>query len=212
MQFLSKNPDSAILKTGQKYKSSSARSNQKLKQALLKEQQGFCAYSEKYISEIDSVDVEHFNPALKEQDDYFNYYAVLRYCNQYKQHLYSKFAESEFFKTLFFQDPQQLHSRIQYFQDEVGGMYDSVDPQDRDAQNLIEYLGWNSSALLSERKKHLARLKSWMKDAGYESVEAQITFLRKDPTHLSYITMLERELNLPLLTLLDEIPTEQAEQ
>lgn len=212
MQFLSKNPNSDILKESLKYKSSSGRSNQKLKQALLNEQQGFCAYSEKYLSPLDSVDVEHFNPALKEQDDYFNYYAVLHSCNQHKQHLYPKFAESDFFKTLFFQDPEQLHSRIQYFKDEVGGMFDSVDPEDRDAQNLIEFLGWNRPELLSERKKHLARLKSWMKDAGYESVEAQITFLRKDPTHLSYITMLERELNLPLLTLLDEIPTEQAEQ
>jgi len=211
MQFLSKNPDSAILKEGQKYKSSSGRSNQKLKQALLKEQQGFCAYSEKYISEIDSVDVEHFNPALKEQDDYFNYYAVLRYCNQYKQHLYPKFAESEFFKTLFFQDPEQLHSRIQYFKDEVGGMFDSVDPEDHDAQNLIEYLGWNSHALHSERKKHLESIQAIMQDAGYDSAESQLAFFKKFRDRLSFITMLEKELSLPLLALLNQIPPEQKE-
>jgi hypothetical protein len=211
MQFLSKNPDSDILKESLKYKSSSGRSNQKLKQALLKEQQGFCAYSEKYLSPLDSVDVEHFNPALKEQDDYFNYYAVLHSCNQHKQHLYPKFAESEFFKTLFFQDPEQLHSRIQYFKDEVGGMFDSVDPEDRDAQNLIEYLGWNRPELLSERKKHLERIQTFMQDAGYDSAESQLAFFRQFRDLLSFITMLEKELSLPLMALLHQIPPEQTE-
>ena len=52
---------------------------------LLLEQSNFCAYTEKYITGLDSVEVEHFNASIKYNDDYFNYYAVIRSANSGKR-------------------------------------------------------------------------------------------------------------------------------
>ena len=52
---------------------------------MISEQKNFCAYTEKYLKPLDSPEVEHFNSKIKYQDDYYNYYAVLRAANLYKQ-------------------------------------------------------------------------------------------------------------------------------
>ena len=58
----------------------------KIRKILLKEQLGFCAYSERFISQIDKVDIEHFDPRLKlsDSDNYLNWYAVLAWMNEHK--------------------------------------------------------------------------------------------------------------------------------
>ena len=81
MKFLSKTKDSNILKRNLKYKKNDTQNNRILKEALLQEQKNFCAYTEKYIQQLDACEVEHFNSSLKYKDDYYNYYAVLRRAN-----------------------------------------------------------------------------------------------------------------------------------
>jgi len=112
MKFLSKNSNSSILKNNLVYRDTNPPKNKLLKEELLKEQFNFCAYTEKYIQHLDSAEVEHFNSALKNNDNYFNYYAVLRSANQYKKD--EKYKDANFFKTLFFQDNQQFKNRIKF--------------------------------------------------------------------------------------------------
>lgn len=78
MKFLSKDPNSKILAENITYKKGATKNNSNLKELLLEEQKNFCAYTEKRIQETNSIEVEHFNPAKKYKDDYYNYYAVLR--------------------------------------------------------------------------------------------------------------------------------------
>ena len=105
MKFFSKKEDSEILAKGLTYKKNKAEKNANLKELLIKEQFNFCAYTEKYFDELDSVEVEHFDSTKKYFDDYYNYYAVLRKPNLYKKMKSIKmllFFRVYFFKTKIF--------------------------------------------------------------------------------------------------------------
>lgn len=204
MKFLSKNPESEILKENLVYSSNAGRKNEKIRKRLIHEQYGFCAYSEQFIGRTDSVDVEHFNPALKDKEDnYFNYYAVISYCNRHKQHRYQSFKKAAFFTSLFFQTLQTLLERIRYVHDKLrlGGIFEPVDPEDQDARDFISYLGWNEHDLYEARKRHLKRLRKTFKDANYSS-EEQINYFKELAYELSYITVLESEFDLNLMPLI----------
>lgn len=206
MKFLAKDPAAESQRLRVSYRTTTPARNRKIKQLLIYEQYGFCAYSEKVIDTLDSVEVEHFNPALKDHDDTSNYYAVIRYVNQHKQHLYTKFKNSPFFSNRFFQTPALLAERIQYVLDGFGGgFYQPCDPEDSDAQNLIDFLGWNAYELSEARRKHLKKIRVWFRDAGYDSTEKILEHFREFPENLSYITMLEQAFHLDLTTLLAEI-------
>lgn len=204
MKFLRKDPESEVLKQGLVYSSASSRRNARLRSMLIREQQGFCAYSEKYIDELDATDIEHFDPSLKDRnDDYYNYYAVISYCNRKKQHRYERCKDSAFFSTRFFQQPDELSKRIRYVQDSdlPGGTFEPVDSDDRDAQNLIEYLGWNDHDLFMARQRHIKRLQRVFQDAGY-TAEQQLEYFRDFPHDMSYVTALEARLGLDLSSVL----------
>ncbi|MFN6075996.1 MAG: hypothetical protein ACK46Y_10545 [Fluviicola sp.] len=127
MKFLSKNSESEILKKKIVYKKNA--DNQHLLNLLIEEQHNFCAYTDKFFENLESIDVEHFNSSLKEteKDDYFNYYAVLHKSNLYKIKKDKKYKDVSFFETLFFQNKVDLDSRIQYVK---GGFYEEVDLDD----------------------------------------------------------------------------------
>lgn len=100
MKFLTKKATSTILAENITYKKNVGENNKKLKNLLITEQFNFCAYTEKYLEPLDSVEVEHFNPSLKYHDNYYNYYAVVRNANLYKQD--EKYVGAAYFKSLFF--------------------------------------------------------------------------------------------------------------
>jgi hypothetical protein len=193
MKFLPKNPQSDILKENLTYQQNRAENNRNLLVRLLAEQQNFCAYSEKYIEDLDSVEVEHFDASKKYADDYYNYYAVLRKINAQKRD--EAFRGNSFFKTLFFQNQTELYARIRYIKED--GVFETTNIADTEAQDLIEFLGMNDDKLYRQRKKHLHRLHDIKNDAKYDNVQFQ-QYLKKHLKELSFITALEHEFNLHL--------------
>jgi hypothetical protein len=193
MKFLPKNPKSDILKENLTYQQNRAENNRNLLVRLLAEQQNFCAYSEKYIEDLDSVEVEHFDASKKYADDYYNYYAVLRKINAQKRD--EAFRGNSFFKTLFFQNQTELDKRIRYIKED--GVFETINIADTEAQDLIEFLGMNDDKLYRQRKNHLHRLHDIKNDAKYDTAQFQ-EYLKKHLKELSFITALEHEFNLHL--------------
>ena len=192
MKFLTKSIHSAILKDGITYSKNTVK-NQQLKDRLLDEQRQFCAYTEKRITHSESVEIEHFDATKKWKDDYFNYYATIRQANLSKLKKENKYKYATFFQSLFFHDNIELNRRINY---DVG-QYDSTDPNDTEAQGLIDYLSLNDEWLYSERVNHINLLRETFADANYTKTQ-QKAYLLRHHKMLSFITAIEHEFDLDL--------------
>jgi hypothetical protein len=186
MRFLAKRADSKILASGITYRENSAANNLKLKNGLIAEQRGFCAYTEKYLTPLESAEVEHFNSAIKYKDDYFNYYAVIRTANLYKQD--EKYKNASFFTSLFFQKSGELKARIGF----ESNIYFELDENDLEAREFIDFLNLNHPKLSEERKNHLSKLRDVFN--GYDNDKILAHFM-KYPDDLSFITAVEKEFN-----------------
>ena len=138
MKFLSKSEDSPILKRGLKYVKGD---NSELRKLLLEEQKNFCAYTEKYVEHLDSVEVEHFNSSIKKNDDYYNYYAVVRKANLYKKD--EKYNGAAFFDSLFFQ--KNFDSRIRFVPGDL--VYEEINTGDTEAIDFIDFVGFRCGYL-----------------------------------------------------------------
>ena len=193
MKFLTKHKHSEILAEALIYNSGA--DNSRLRFKLLEEQKGFCAYTEKYITKIDSTEVEHFNPSIKDKDDYYNYYTTLRYANEQKISKYELYKNSDIFKDLFFQDEAIFKKRIYYDDFE----YRLVDENDKAANDFIEFLGLNDDYLYTERMRHVDRLKSTLEDF---TDEQRIVYFKKYRNDLSFPTAIESEFKINLSEIL----------
>lgn len=193
MKFLFKHTESEILAEELVYKSNTDNSRLRLK--LLEEQKNFCAYTEKYISKIDSTEVEHFNPSIKDNDNYYNYYTTLRYANEQKISKYESYKNSSFFQNLFFQNEASFKSRIYYDDFE----YRLVDENDIEADDFRNFIGLNDDYLYTERMRHVERLKSTI---GSFTDEEKIVYFKRNRNDLSFPTAIENELQIDLTDLL----------
>ena len=191
MKFLSKNDNSEIVKQGLKYKENNPRNNSKIRDILIKEQKGFCAYTEKYIDGTTSIDIEHFDGTkkYKEVDNYYNWYAVLHWLNLRKAKDITKF------NPFLLPYHESVKSRINF----GAGVYYPVDQADVAAQNFIDYLGLNKPALYQERRKSVERVKFLLDNLGTDLFKE---FLKNNKSDLSYITALEAELGIDLSDLI----------
>ncbi|MCI0488016.1 MAG: hypothetical protein L0229_15610 [Blastocatellia bacterium] len=160
----------------------------RIREELLNEQKGFCAYSERYIKKTDAIDVEHFDPRLKhtESDSYWNWYTVLHWMNIRKP------RKIEPFEPILKPYSDDLQQRIKY----QYGQFLAVNSTDREAENLIDYLRWNSPELTEERQKHIRRIRVVQRLCG-EDQEAFFDHLLNDPDNLSFFSALSVELDLP---------------
>ncbi len=186
MKFLRKDPDSPILKKNMVY-GHDAFKNRALRNELLKEQFGFCAYTERIVLSTDTVEVEHFNPAIKYKDDFFNYYAVLPWANRAK-------LRRSYDGSSFFQNPEVLHERLTYRDDE----FHPRNAEDKEASNLIQFLGLNDEELLVHRKAHIGRLKEVMEYLCDADRDRFFAYLTKHRPELSFPTAIEAEFNIDL--------------
>ncbi|PDS27163.1 hypothetical protein [Flavobacterium branchiophilum] len=191
MKFFSKNHLSEIVCKGLVYKKSNPKNNAIIRTILIQEQHNFCAYTEKYFKDLDSVVVEHFDSSKKYQDDYYNYYAVLSKPNLYKKD--EKYRNNRFFETKFYQNSEELNNRIQYIKGEF--IFETKDENDQEAIDFIAFLGLNHPSLYNQRKKHWERIA-----AIFENFDATfyLTYFKKHPEELSFITVIENEMNLNL--------------
>ena len=187
MRYLKKSRDSRILAAGWTDSDQDRRENRKIRDELLCEQQQFCAYSEKYVQPMESCDVEHFDPRLKHtpRDDYWNWYAILHWMNNHKPKI------ERFFPLPVPHSPDLL-GRIRY----EAGQFLAVDPMDREADNLIRFLGWNRPELAKERNNHVSRVRT-LRDTFLEGDDqAFLSYLREHPQELSFATALHAELGI----------------
>ncbi len=198
MKFLFKTVDSKILSNGIIYKKNNSANNAALKDLLIKEQKNFCAYTERFIDPTSSAEVEHFNPAKKYNDDYYNYYAVLRYANLHKLKFEKKYANASFFDNLFFQDKEAFTNRFRF----ENGEYKSVNENDEEAIGLIEYLGFNSFALTQHRSDHIKRLKNTLQNFPREEWDE---YFATFPSELSFATAIESAFTIDLSEIINNL-------
>lgn len=161
----------------------------KIRAALIDEQRGFCAYSERYIRNTDSSDVEHFDPRLKntESDGYENWYAVLHWMNSHKP------RKIEPYEPLLAPHTGEVTERIVY----RDGLFEPASAGDQPAKNLINYLGWNKPEVYRDRQKHVNRIRA-VRELFDGSNDEFVEFLKTDPDNLSFATALAYELGLEL--------------
>jgi hypothetical protein len=184
MRYLKKSAHSQVISNQLQYPKDAKR----IRDELLKEQIGFCAYSERYVQNTDAVDVEHFDARLKgtENDSYWNWYAVLSWMNKRKP------RKIEPFEPILQPYSEDINRRIKY----EDGQFLAVDPNDKEADNLIKYLGWNSPELYEDRRKHIDRIRFVQKACG-DDQESFFNYLVNHPDNLSFFSTLRVELGLP---------------
>lgn len=196
MQFLKKDPHSVILKQLLTY--SSLKDRGELRKQLLLEQKGFCAYSERFIQETDNGNIEHFFPKTEYpelEDDYFNLYVVLGWINEHKPKKIKNYLP------ILAPHSPDLFTRIKY----ENGIFTVKDKNDKEADNLIKFLGFNKPELYRDRQNHVQRIKSLRSLCGEDS-EMFFQTLQNDKLNLSFITALEIELGISLIHLLAPTP------
>ena len=184
MRYLRKSTESEIIKQGWQY----AKQPSQIRDELRKEQQNFCAYTEKYIDPIDSCDIEHFDDRKKNTDDdsYWNWYAVLHWINQRKRRIKN-------FLPILLPYDATLSERVHY----IDGLFRAVHADDIEAIHLIDFLGWNDPILVEERINTVERIKEIRAFHNGDDA-AFLAFIKARPKFLSFISVLEVELGLPL--------------
>lgn len=127
-----------------------------LKNQLMEDQKGLCAYTEAKL-DFFTVDEhnDHFNPNLKdkEQDGYHNWFLTLAKTNKFKSDNWNEF------QPLYHPSIDSIEDYIKY--EKTTGKFEGQG--DTKAVNLIELLGLNLPKLVKQRNetiKKLYRIKS----------------------------------------------------
>ena len=151
MKRVLKSSTSEIISKNLMYKSN--RDNSKLGEILLKEQKGFCTYTEHYIGYDDANDIEHFNPNLKDtpQDNYYNWYKVKHLPNQRKT--------THWIEPILMPYDENFETRVIYSEGEY-----FAKPNDDEANNLIILLDLNNQKKVEDRKNYIKRRRESIND------------------------------------------------
>ncbi|PHR14784.1 MAG: hypothetical protein COA40_00990 [Aequorivita sp.] len=187
MKYLGKRANSEIIEKKLNYETNNQR--EEIRKLLVQEQNQFCAYSERYIKETDSVDIEHFDGRLKssEEDNYYNWYGVLTWFNSHKPKKIDPFIP------FLIPHSADLKDRIKY----ENGIYIIINEEDIEAQNLIDYLGFNKVELFNDRKKHINRIATLLEMLN-KDIDSLKEHFKKDKDSLSFATAIEVEFEIDL--------------
>lgn len=158
--------------------------------ALTSLQKGYCAYSERYLKPLDSVELEHFDPRKKntEEDGFKNWHAVIRWMNAHKSSRIENFEPLPEIESW-------TAARIRY----KHGLY-VCDDEDIETRNLIDFLGVNKQEVFEERSNHIERMRGIQQKFGDQLL---IEILSESPEDLSFPTAIEAELGIPAFDLID---------
>lgn len=195
MRFLHKDRSASQSNLGLRYPTDRT----KIREELIFLQKGFCAYSERYLRPLDSVEIEHFDPRLKNTsaDNYFNWHAVIRWMNAHKSNR--------------IENLNPLPVPIKWTSDRVSysrGEFVCAD-DDSETRNLIEFLGVNKPEVFDERARHVARLRH------LESISSQqqlLEVLEISPEELSFPSALEAELGIPAFAMIEALSQTESEK
>lgn len=159
-------------------------------EVLILLQKGFCAYSERYLKPLDSVELEHFDPRTKrtDADGFSNWHAVIRWMNAHKARSIEKFVPLPDIGSW-------TTDRVWYEK----GLFVCRE-EDAEAKNLINFLGANRQEVFEERANHIARIRNMRQKVGDDML---LEILSESPEQLSFPTALEAELNIPAFEMID---------
>ncbi len=191
MRRIIKNPNSEVIAQGLVYKKSN---NSALRKILLFEQKGYCAYTEERIECNDAVDIEHFNPTLKNTnaDSYQNWFMVKHKPNNLKR---SKWTEpilhpssADFEGRLLYNDGYYFHK-----------------PEDIETRNLIELLQLNDEIFVKNRKKYIARRNDII-SRSFTSAEIYFQDLVQNELEIiKYLRAIQEEFKLDIWSMIPEL-------
>lgn len=188
MQYLIKNYSSEAVKL--KYSKVSDRP--KIKEILLQsEQKGFCAYTERFVKNTDSVHIEHFFPKAEypdKIDDYYNWYVVMAWINENRPKKLT--SQKEIFLPILLPHEESVSQKITY----KNGEFIAVDEADTEAKNLIKFLSLNHFMLYKDRNAHVDNVRALRSFCSNE--EEFLEFLKSDKDNLSFATALKYELGI----------------
>jgi hypothetical protein len=186
MRRINKPTSSAILKKGLAYKVRGG--NQKLAEALCREQHNICAYTETYLGRSDKKDIEHFDPTLKGTggDTYNNWFLVKAQWNSEKA---SKWAS---YQPILLPTDTDFEKRIVYFE----GEYIAASHTDVEAMNLIKLLKLDDHELATERNAYLENLKETLAYSRKTAQQFIDDLLSIRPSLVYFIRAIEEELNV----------------
>lgn len=196
MKRVLKSPDSSIISGKITYKSNG--NNSKLGTILLKEQKGFCAYTEHYIGFDDANDIEHFNPNLKDllEDNYYNWYKVKHLPNQRKTnnwiaHILMPYSEDF--------ENRVIYNEGEYF----------AKPNDDEANNLIILLDLNNQKRVEDRKNYIKRRRESINDRKLQTdIEIKKYFQDKidnEINSISYLRAIQEEFKIDIWNMIPEL-------
>lgn len=196
MKRVLKSSDSPIIAGNITYKSSG--NNSRLGAILLKEQKGFCAYTEHYIGFDDANDTEHFNPNLKDQpeDNYYNWYKVKHLPNQRKT--------NSWIEPILMPYADNFESRIIYDEGEY-----FAKPNDDEANNLIILLDLNNQKRVEDRKNYIKRRRESINDRKLQTdIEIKKYFQDKIDNEINsicYLRAIQEEFKIDIWNMIPEL-------
>lgn len=196
MKRVLKSPLSLIISNKITYNSKG--DNSKLGSLLLKEQKGFCAYTEHYIGFDDANDIEHFNPNLKDQleDGYYNWYKVKHLPNQRKT--------NNWIENILMPYSEDFESRVIYNEGEY-----FAKPNDDEANNLIILLDLNNQKRVEDRKNYIRRRKESISDRKLQTdIEIKNYFQDKIDNEINsicYLRAIQEEFNIDIWNMIPEL-------
>lgn len=182
MKFLVKTSADLEALSGLSYENTTDR--KKARELLAVSQRNFCAYSERYIKELDSEELEHFDNRLKgtSEDGPSNWHLVVRWMNAHKR------RKIENYEPL-----PDLDEHLNFDLIYKGGLFRSAS-EDCAVENLLTFLGVNRPEVVAERTNHVNRLRLLQQMAP----EALIESLGNHPEEYAYPTALKAELGIEL--------------
>lgn len=196
MKRVLKSPTSLIISNNLTYKSNG--NNTKLGILLLKEQKGFCAYTEHYIGFDDANDIEHFNPNLKDQpnDNYYNWYKVKHLPNQRKT--------DNWIEPILLPYVENFEDRVIYNEGEYFAKLN-----DDEANNLIILLDFNNQKRVEDRKNYIKRRRESINDRKLQTdLEIKKYFQDKidnEINSISYLRAIQEEFGIDIWNMIPEL-------
>ena len=165
---------------------------------LLKEQKGFCAYTEHYIGFDDANDIEHFNPNLKDQpnDNYYNWYKVKHLPNQRKT--------DNWIEPILLPYVENFEDRVIYNEGEYFAKLN-----DDEANNLIILLDLNNQKRVEDRKNYIKRRRESINDRKLQTdLEIKKYFQDKidnEINSISYLRAIQEEFGIDIWNMIPEL-------
>ncbi|MEM0575370.1 hypothetical protein [Flavobacterium polysaccharolyticum] len=196
MKRVLKSPTSLIISNNLTHKSNG--NNTKLGILLLKEQKGFCAYTEHYIGFDDANDIEHFNPNLKDQpnDNYYNWYKVKHLANQRKT--------DNWIEPILLPYVENFEDRVIYNEGEYFAKLN-----DDEANNLIILLDLNNQKRVEDRKNYIKRRRESINDRKLQTdLEIKKYFQDKidnEINSISYLRAIQEEFGIDIWNMIPEL-------